>query len=306
MPAFKRITNPTHSPVANLFGKTAVDHDKNCAAPDDDLAGQIINYIEGIRLQSSGKPTVDGRVRQGDVTDGGSVKEQDEFDKQVSDARRKGDKLVLDAEQFRATINAPAGMALVNYQSTPLDIDDQFFHITCHIDEGTRQHIERGAYVNLEKLLPKPKGCPGTNENKMELIYKDGHSYFVPAPQEGKINGVRRWEQAFWVYMTLYSQANPARSAEIWQYVHTINMAAASYQWNNVANYDFTFRQLMGKFPQRSWAKIYNQMWWLSMKDPVQKGAFQSNNQFRQNHKQGGGSTAGNVSNASNSSGDPQ
>ena len=136
--------------------------------------------------------------------------------------------------------------------------------------------VLKGGICRSGELLPKPKGRPGTNENKMELIYKDGHSYFVPAPEEGKINGVRRWEQAFQVYVTLYSQANPARSAEIWQYVHTINMAAASYQWDNVANYDFTFRQLMGKFPQRSWAKIYNQMWCLSMKDPVQKGPFKA------------------------------
>ena len=80
-------------------------------------------------------------------------------------------------------------------------------------------------------------------------------------------------------------------------------MAAASYQWDNVANYDFTFRQLMEKFPQRSWAK--NQMWCLSMKDLVQKGAFQSNNQFGQNRKQGVSSAAGNTSNPSNTSGGP-
>ena len=120
-PAFKWITNPTNSPVANLFGETSVNRDKNHTVPDDDLAGQIINYIEGIRLQTSGKPTEDGHSKQSDdMMAGRSAKEQDEFDKQVSDARRKGDKLVLDAKQFRATVNVPAGMALVNYQSPPL------------------------------------------------------------------------------------------------------------------------------------------------------------------------------------------
>ena len=172
-------------------------------------------------------------------------------------------------------VNAPSGGSLQHFNVVQgLDIDDQFFHITCHIEESVHKRIEAGAYVDLEKLLPKPKGRPGVNENKMELVYRDGHSYFIPAQQEGKINRVHRWEQAFRVYATIYSQANPSRSAEIWQYVHTINTAAASYQWDNVVNYDFTFHQLMGTFPQRSWAKICNQMWYLSMKDPVQKNYF--------------------------------
>ena len=44
----------------------------------------------------------------------------------------------------------------------------------------------------------------------MDKIYKDGHSYFVPAPSEGKIRGVRKWEQAFCIYAAIYFQANPS------------------------------------------------------------------------------------------------
>ena len=99
----------------------------------------------------------------------------------------------------------------------------------------------------------------------MDLVYKDGHSYFIPAASGNKITGIRCWEQAFRVYAAVYSQANPMRAAEIWQYVYTINTAARSYQWENVANYDVTFRHLMAQYPTRSWAKIYNQMWNLAM-----------------------------------------
>ena len=74
----------------------------------------------------------------------------------------------------------------------------------------------------------------------------------------------------------IYTQANPMRTAEIWQYVYTINTAASSYIWENVASYDTTFRHLMAQYPGRSWAKIYNQMWNLAMRDPIQRGTFQS------------------------------
>ena len=177
-----------------------------------------------------------------------------------------------------------------------LDIDDQFFHVTCHVDQSMKEKIERGDYVDLEKLLPKP--CTGgkqTNDNKLDLVYRDGQSFFVPAQNEMRINGVCRWEQAFRIYAAIYSQANPTRAAEIWQYVHVINMAASAYIWENVANYDYTFRHLMACHPGRNWAKLYNQMWNISMRDPLQKSqqtqGFRTNptSQF-QNSQQGAGS----------------
>ena len=38
-----------------------------------------------------------------------------------------------------------------------------------------------------------------------------------------------------------------------------------------MANYDYTFRQLMSEYPERSWVLVYNQMWNLSMRDPLHK-----------------------------------
>ena len=123
--------------------------------------------------------------------------------------------------------------------------------------------------MDLERLQPKDKGAnfgvPG--ENRLEWVHKNGHTYLAPAADlSTKITGVRKWEQAFQVYTTIYCGANPGRSKEIWQYVSVINTAAAAYAWENVANYDFTFRHLMVFNPQRSWALTYNQMWNLSVK----------------------------------------
>ena len=83
-------------------------------------------------------------------------------------------------------------------------------------------------------------------------------------PHEEKdvvINNIYRWDQAFRIYASIYSEVNPTRSAEIWQYVESIHDAARSYPWENVANYDYMFRQLMDQNPGRSWAKQFTQMW---------------------------------------------
>ena len=148
--------------------------------------------------------------------------------------------------------------------------DDSFFHITCHIDPSLKTKIEKGGFVDLKKLLPREGNRKIMDENKMELVHSEGSMYFVSASDRDKrINSVCRWELAFRVYAAIYSRANPHRSAEIWQYVYVINLAAASYSWDNVSSYDYTFRQLMAEYPDRSWALIYNQMWNLAMRDPV-------------------------------------
>ena len=144
--------------------------------------------------------------------------------------------------------------------------------LSCHVDPGLKSKIQKGEFVELEKLLPKNKRL--SNDNRMELVFRGGRSYFTPAPPENRISDIRRWEQAFRVYAAIYSEANPSRAVEIWQYVYVINLAASTFVWENVANYDYTFRHLMAVNPGRSWSKIYNQMWNLSMKETLTKNNF--------------------------------
>ena len=177
--------------------------------------------------------------------------------------------------------------------------DDAFFHITCHIDPNLRGKIERGEYVDLEKLLPRNRFNRRSegNENGSGLfrwITKNGNTYPTPVDRDGNISGVRKWEQAFRVYATIYSNKNPHRAAEIWQYIHVINTAASTFIWDNVAEYDFTFRQLMHSNPQRSWATTYTQMWNLTLREHINRngsfGSYGSNNgNYRQNNNSNNG-----------------
>ena len=163
--------------------------------------------------------------------------------------------------------------------------DDEFFHTTCHIDNVIRQKIKRGEFVELEKLLQKRTQFE-PEEKRLQLVNRDGESFFVPSTdKETKIDGIKKWEQAFRVYITIYCEANPLRSGEILQYVDVIHRAARIFSWDNVARYDYVFRQLMAAKPHRSWAKTYTQMWNLTLNEPIKKFNDSTNARHGQNQK---------------------
>ena len=242
----------------------------------------VQNFVEAVRMQDHPED-IQSRRRLGN---------QEELEM----ARNKAEKTILEAEKFHAVVEPPPGN---NCNISPnlqfdqiLNIgsgvsDDDFFHLTCHIEPNLIHKIEKGEFIELEKLLPKDKlGGQGTEENRLEWVQKDGGTLLVPAQRDNKIGGFRRWEQAFRAYATIYCGANPHRAKEIWQYITVINTTASSYAWDNVYDYDITFRHLMAFNPQRSWAVTYNQMWNLSMKDLIPR-----NNRGGMGHSQYSGTT---------------
>ena len=221
----------------------------------------------------------------------------------VGDARYLSQIAVGGAAGTSYGIDANAcGQSTANTHSTPNNVemamknrplnvtDDEFFHLTCHVDPNLKQKIERGEFVDLEKLLIRDRfHSASMGGQRMELVSRGGETYIMPVEKDYKITNVRKWEQAFRIYAAIYSQANPHRSSEIWQYVFVINSAASSYVWENVASYDYTFRQLMACNPLRNWSNIYHQMWNLTMRDSIPKNGFQNGagNNANQNKRNG-------------------
>ena len=118
--------------------------------------------------------------------------------------------------------------------------------------------------------MPKERSTNGFTMNevhKIELLMKDRHPYFGTQSNDNKINSIRKWDQAFRVYTTIYVQYNPSQAGKILQYIQVIHTAASSYNWDSVAYYDFTFRQLMAAKPWRSWPKTYTQGWNLALRE---------------------------------------
>ena len=210
------------------------------------------------------------------------IDDQYERDRLLREAKERANKVIIEAEQFKAMIEQPKGKYLnVNSLDSniankgendkvpqSMDCDDDFFHLTCHIDPNLKTKIEKGEFVELDKLLPRDRS-DSHDDGRVDLVHRDGQTFFRAHQRDNKIGGIRKWEQAFRIYAAIYSSANPHRSAEIWQYVYVINTAASSYVWEDVTQYDYTFRQLMAANPTRSWAKTYNQMWNLSMRNPL-------------------------------------
>ena len=271
-------TSPVHSNDQADHGN--FNNHLNGTVLNNQIDEQISNFIEGVRLDQTWwdrdeaglNGYEDCRQKTAQVT--------------PKDAAAN---IILNAEQFKANIVPPKskpvnalqdetmlnryflGVKEANVSSGEVIDDDQFFHITCHIDNVMVQKIERGEFVDLEKLLVKVR--PKRKEfDSLEFVTREGQAFLSPvSDHEPKINGVRRWEQAFRTYAAIYSKAQPHRAPEIWQYVHVINSAPSNYIWENVVYYDYTFRQMMSKNPKRSWAKIFNQLWNLAMVNPIQR-----------------------------------
>ena len=217
------------------------------------------------------------------------------------------DQLLVQAEKFKARIEAPKGNnfshhnyaeMLMSYDYDKLrnkfvrpeglgpidseilflrnfDQDDKFFHVTSQIEPVLHLKIERGEFIELECLLPKDRfgsrsGNDDLNKQLFQLISQGTSNYLEPPiARTGKINSVRKWDQAFRVYAAIYTNANPQRSSEIWQYVYVIHTAAASNPWDNVYLYDVNFRQLMATKPWRSWGKTYTQGWNMAFNNSI-------------------------------------
>ena len=212
---------------------------------------------------------------------------KEELAVKLEEAKEKVNQAILEAEQFKAMINDPRGESRINptnligelaqasdnqhgdhfqpelfnfwlpqQESDQSEVsDDAFFHITCHVNPTLRAKIEKGEYVDLEKLIPKNRFKNRKDEGHFEWVTRGGYTYLAPIEKDSKIVGIRKWEQAFRVYAAIYTKKNPHKAAEIWQYVYIINHAASKFQWENVAEYDFTFRQLMHYNPKRNWGE---------------------------------------------------
>ena len=91
-------------------------------------------------------------------------------------ARKRAERSIVEAEKFKEIIAEPPGEGqrrlsthfehgnlVTNQLSTNYRFgggglsDDDFFHLTCHVDPTLTNKIEKGELIDLEKLLPKDK-----------------------------------------------------------------------------------------------------------------------------------------------------
>ena len=285
MPALRKDKTVAASPTLAKLSNGLVVQEK---AKTMSLIDELSDLVERVRMENS--PRHCSRDRSASVhRDSQPRNDQDEGVRnrteqnsrvhvrpEVAEGNLVADRMITEAERFKAAVQPPKGELDQNMGEFMRYIadndDDSFFHLTCHVDPGLKTKIENGEFIDLDKLQPRTRTqIMGTDQSLQQYVNKNGTMYWAPPERESRITNIRRWEQSFRIYAAIYCKANPDRSAEIWQYVHVINTAAVSYAWENVYFYDSTFRQLMSERPNRSWSKIFTQLWNLAMCDHLPK-----------------------------------
>ena len=124
--------------------------------------------------------------------------------------RSIADDIVIQAEKFKASIMPPKGnesdeqnnIGINEYNADfsrnlqemihllkqqkggdTQDTDDDFFHVTCHVDATLKAKIAKGEFVDLDRLLPKSRvQLMYGSESEIEVIKKNGasscHQYY--------------------------------------------------------------------------------------------------------------------------------
>ena len=262
----------------------------------EEVMEKISNFVESVRLETQQRSTPNRVLVQAEdqpsTSRPASISQRIVVNKctgqpteqEIDQARKQ----VIEAEKYSASQDPPPkglnNLCYDKFLDCDIDLikrgvddnidDDDYFHMICHVDKALKAHIEQGEFVELERLLPKKRNSRGgfTDDGRLEWVTHDGMTYLTPVQdKDNQINGIRRWEQAFRIYASIYCAANPTRTGEIWQYIHTINSIASTYQWDNVQHYDTVFRQMMGDRPERNWSKTYVQLWQLALRDLIQR-----------------------------------
>ena len=168
----------------------AVEKEANQQTESVIMIEKIVNFVDAMRLEhergESGTRAGQGQHRGQTIIQGDedSPVEPSTSRRQSSvvnipgldRARERVEDKIIQAEKFKANVAEPPGTSQF-CKITHLDdvntefmleerarvggamgygkSDDNFYHMTCHLDNGLIKKIEQGDYVDLERLLPK-------------------------------------------------------------------------------------------------------------------------------------------------------
>ena len=193
-PALQKTPEQNKGPIFANYGGEVLNE-------DEQMADKISDFVDRVHLETV--KAKENEVRLGPSVQSEVVVVQKEQAEQPKDIAAR---TILDAERYQADVAQPKGInnianhtqffegvRPVSGDNEALD-DDDFFHVTCHVDKNLTQKIQKGEFVELEKLLVRDRfrGRSG-HEDRMEFVTHDGHTYLTPvSDREGKISGLRK------------------------------------------------------------------------------------------------------------------
>ena len=151
-----KVKSPSDTTIYNLGLKRL----KEQKGKTGSLLHKVSDFVENIRMETEsemvGRGDMDnhakGKLRASDAT------QPETSSTGKDDAEHRAEDVVVQAEKFRANVSAPKGMLFTNElnMNLPQKVamnyknDDNFFHVTCHIEASLWEKIERGEFIELE------------------------------------------------------------------------------------------------------------------------------------------------------------
>ena len=206
----------------------------------------------------------------------------------------QAERLLKESEENKARMYGMTGNIIEPSPSklSVAEINQDYQMIDAHVDQSIKKKIIDFEYIDLCKLLIRHKPIKEEDNQRLEIINRNGMSYLSPVSEREalQVTNYNLWEQAFRIYSNVLTSNFPGKASELLQYNHTIHTASMSYVWDNVYAYNREFRQYISHHPQRPWNVILQQAWTMLLKDRVKNdnhSFFQRGNGSRQGKKNG-------------------
>ena len=131
-------------------------------------------------------------------------------------AAEQVDQIIREAEAARAQMyRAPGneldqlvgnsgGLVMAPHPQSSTVVDENYIVVGGNIDLAIQEKIKKGEYMDFTHLLPRER--PEGDDNRLELVYRGGQTYFVLASDRDSvgITSLQKWEQAFRVYSNVF------------------------------------------------------------------------------------------------------
>ena len=147
-----------------------------------DVESQISEQLNNIRFNLPGR-TEDARMVQ--LFDGANMDNPqpgtsgEKPENLVAAAKEAANQAIVQGEKLINPTGQYSGINVVDHLGTEILDDDQFIHITSHVDSSIREKIRRGEYIELEKLLKRNRTSGLDKDNgdmTLDVDTRDGHT----------------------------------------------------------------------------------------------------------------------------------
>ena len=111
----------------------------------------------------------------------------------------RADRMLCEVEQGKSRIYQTPGKGLIDIERQFVHsamCDEEYYVLAAHLDEGVCEKIGKGQYLDFAKLVPKDRLIV-EEEQKLQMLIKNGQTFWVPVNEGSAITGYAKWLRAF-------------------------------------------------------------------------------------------------------------